>query len=90
MAELMKADIFFFITTIAVIVLTVAAVVFIIYLIGIMRNVRDISEILKDQSKQISNDVTDLRQAIRSEGMKLKHFTDFMKKPHQRKKKSTS
>ena len=84
MTEFMKADIFFFITTIAVVILTVAAVVFMVYLIGVMRNVRDISELVKVQSKEISDDIGELRANIKREGIRLKHFADFMKKPHHR------
>lgn len=84
MTEFMKADIFFFITTVAVVVLTAVAVVFMVYLIGVMRNVRDISGLVKVQSKEISGDISELRATIKREGIHLKHFADFMKKPHHR------
>lgn len=89
MSEFMKADIFFFVTTVAVIVLTVVVAVFMVYLIGVMRNVRDISELVKTQGKNISDDISKLRDTIKHEGLRLKHVTDFMKKPHKRKKVSS-
>lgn len=86
MTEFIKADVFFFVTTVAVVVLTVVAVVFMVYFIGIMRNVRDISELAKVQSKNISDDISELRANIKREGLRIKHLTDFMQKPHKRKK----
>lgn len=85
MAEFMKADIFFFVTTVAVVVVAFAFAVFMVYLIGVMRNVRDISELVKVQGKQISDDITELRQNIRREGLRVRHLTEFMRKPHRRK-----
>lgn len=86
MTEFIKADVFFFVTTVAVVVLTVVAVVFMVYLIGVMRNVRDISELVKAQSNHISDDISELRANIKREGLRFKHLTDFMQKPHKRKK----
>lgn len=87
MAEFMKADIFFFVTTIAVVVIAVVIVVFMVYLIGVMRNVRDISELAKVQGKNISDDISELRTNIRREGLRLKHLAKFMQKPHKRAKR---
>ncbi|MBI5817265.1 MAG: hypothetical protein HZB09_02455 [Candidatus Yonathbacteria bacterium] len=87
MTEFIKADVFFFVTTIAVVVLTVVAVVFMVYLIGVMRNVRDISDLAKVQSKNISDDISELRANIKRDGVRLKHLVDFMQKPHKRTRK---
>lgn len=88
MAEFMKADIFFFVTTVAVVVVAVAFMVFMVYLIGVMRNVRDISELVKIQSKYISGDISELRQNIKREGLHIKHLVEFMRKPHRRKNRN--
>lgn len=87
MAEFMKEDIFFFVTTIAVVTFTVTLVVLMVYLIGVMRNVRDISDIVKIESKNISQDISELRATIKREGMRWKHLTDFLRKPNKRTKK---
>jgi hypothetical protein len=63
MESLMKADIFFFVTTVAVVAVTICLVYAGYYLIRILRNVRE--------------DLGDLRTNIREEGMKVKHFTGF-------------
>lgn len=87
MVEFIKADVFFFVTTVAVIVFAALLAVLMFYLIGIMRNVRDISALAKDEGKNIKEDIAELRANIKREGLRIKHFTDFMKKPHKRVRK---
>jgi uncharacterized membrane protein len=48
METLVKADIFFFVTTIAVIILTVFLSICFYYLAGALRNLRDITQTLKE------------------------------------------
>ena len=84
MTEFIKADVFFFVTTVAVALLAILFAVFMFYLIGIMRNVRDISAFAKDESKNIKEDIAELRTNIKREGLRFKHLADFMKKPHKR------
>jgi len=86
MTELIKADVFFFVTTVAVVLLAILFAVLMFYLIGIMRNVRDISALAKDEGKNIKEDIAELRANIKREGLRFKHLADFMKKPHKRKK----
>jgi len=86
MTEFIKADVFFFVTTVAIVLLAVLFAVFMFYLIGIMRNVRDISALAKDESKNIKGDIAELRTNIKREGLRFKHLADFIKKPHKRKK----
>lgn len=73
----MKADIFFFVTTIAVIAVTICLIYAAYYLIRILRNVDAISEEVKNESQLVREDIQDLRTNIREEGMKVKHFTRF-------------
>ena len=84
MTEFIKADVFFFVTTIVVVVLAILFAVFMYYLIGVMRNMRDISSLAKDEGKNIKEDIALLRANIKREGLRIKHFTDFMKRPHKR------
>jgi len=86
MTEFIKADVFFFVTTVAIVLLAVLFAVFMFYLIGIMRNVRDISALAKDERKNIKGDIAELRTNIKREGLRFKHLADFIKKPHKRKK----
>jgi hypothetical protein len=80
MESLMKADIFFFVTTVAVIAVTICLVYAGYYLIRILRNVEEISEEVKAESQLVREDIGDLRDNIREEGMKVKHFTNFFSK----------
>jgi Tfp pilus assembly protein PilO len=86
MESLMKSDIFFFITSIAVVILTMLLVVAIAYTIRILRNLDDISAKAKDEVGLIKEDISELRQNIKTEGTKIKHFANFFNKLKGRKK----
>lgn len=77
METLLKADIFFFVTTVAVIAVTICLVYAGYYLIRILRNVEEISEEVKEEAGQVREDIGELRTNIREEGLKVKHFTNF-------------
>lgn len=79
MESIMKSEIFFFISSIAAVILTILIGVIAAYLIRILRNVDDISEKAKDEAELIKEDVADLRQNIREEGIKVKSFVKFFK-----------
>lgn len=86
MESLIKSEIFFFITSIAVVILTILLGMAVVYLIRILRNVDDISKKAKDEAALIKEDVADLRQNIRDEGIKVKSFVSFFNKLKGRKK----
>ncbi len=75
---LVKADIFFFVTTIAVVLLTIILSIIMFYLISILRYVRHISQIAKDQAEEISDDIDDLRSDIKTKGASLASIFDFL------------
>jgi MFS superfamily sulfate permease-like transporter len=76
--SIVKADIFFFVTTIAVVVLTLILSIIMIYLISILRYVKHISQIAKDQAEVISDDIDDLRGTIKTKGASLASIFDFL------------
>ena len=84
----MKSEIFFFISSIATVILTILIGMMAVYLIRILRNVDNISEKAKDEADLIKEDVADLRQNIRDEGIKVKSFISFFKKIKGRKIKN--
>lgn len=88
MDTVMKSEIFFFITSIAVVVLTILVGVVIAYLIRILRNVDDISEKAKEETALIKEDVAELRQNLREQGIKAKSFVTFFNKLKGRKRKN--
>lgn len=77
--SLIHADIFFFISTISLVVLTVAAAIALFYLIRILRNARDISDTIKSESGEIVADSKRLRAALRDEGLKWRHVTHLVR-----------
>ncbi len=66
MSEVLKANIFFFITGIAVVALAVIFGVILVYLIRIMRDVKDISKVAREQAHLLAGDMDDIRKKVRS------------------------
>lgn len=77
MNTLIKADVFFFITAIAVVILTVLITVLCAYLISIFKDIKYISQKAKTEAELISEDLSQLRQNVRDDGAKLKYFLNF-------------
>ena len=69
MTQLARADAFFFITTIAVGVLSVFAVVALYYVIRILRDVREVTERVRRASIDLERDFEALRHEVRNEGV---------------------
>ena len=78
METYLKADIFFFVTTIAVVIITIIASVVMVYLVNILRYLKQISRIAKDQAETISEDIDDLRDEIKTKGAGLASMFDFL------------
>lgn len=86
MSEILKANVFFFITGTAVIILTVIVAVILAYLIVLMRRMREILDDVKDITAKarteeafISQDMADLRARVKTEGAKLTHLVTFFR-----------
>ena len=78
MESILKADIFFFITSVAVILLVVLLTVILVYLIKIMKDAREVTRKLSEETNAILDDVHRLREFLHSEGDKIKKFTEFL------------
>lgn len=72
MQELMKADIFFFITSIAVILVTVGVIVILYYVVKILRNVTSISDRIEEGSRALEADFQSIRTKMKSGEIALK------------------
>jgi len=81
------ADIFFFISTIALVLISIGIVVVLVYVIKILRNVGEISDKIKTESGEIVADLKKLRASLRDEGVKWKHVTDLIRTFFMRKSK---
>ena len=89
--SLIHADIFFFISTIALVLISIGIIVAIVYVIKILKNVREVTDKIKDESSEIVADLKKLRASLRDEGVKWKHVADlarsfFMRKGRKVKK----
>lgn len=77
MTDFMKLDVFFFVTTIAVVILTLLLAVLIIYIIKIGKDIKYISHRAKSEADLIAQDLSDLRQNVKDKGVKMKYFWSF-------------
>lgn len=88
----MKADIFFFVTAITVVILGLLIAAGLFYTIRILRDVEHISSTVRDESDKIIEDVDDLRKDLKKEGKKLTGvlsvFASFLTKRAKKHKKS--
>ena len=64
MESLMKADIFFFISSIATVVLTILVSILLVYLIKAGKNLHALSEALKGGFKESEEFVTELKERL--------------------------
>jgi len=77
MIELAKSDIFFIITTVAVIVLSSIIATLLVYLFIVIRDVKKVVERVKEESGEILEDVKTLRLKIRAEGTAISRASAF-------------
>ena len=66
MDSFVKADVFFFITSISVLALTLGLFIIIFYLIRILNDVKHISKSIREKSDTILDDIEKLRETIKS------------------------
>jgi hypothetical protein len=90
MDTLIHADVFFFITTIAVVVVATALTIALIYLAKVLSDLKKITEQVRDETVLFRGDLSDLRSNIKQEGFKLYQLADFATGLFQRKKPSRS
>ena len=77
MENFIKADIFFFITSIAVAISTIGVMVVAVYVVRILRDMKHISKKVSEEGDKIIEDVEYLRETAKTEGMKIKNVADF-------------
>lgn len=61
MSEVLQTNIFFFITSAAVVVLTILLVVVLVYVLLIVRNVKDVTDRVREGSELIASDLRGMR-----------------------------
>ncbi len=78
-ASFIHADIFFFIATIALVLISVAVIIAFVYAIAILKNVREITDKTKAEWSAIVDDSRKLRGVLRDEGLKWKHIAGLIR-----------
>ncbi len=65
MESFMKADVFFFISSLSSIVLSVLAAILLLYLIGVARNLHSLTEMIKEGVENSGEFIEDLGESIK-------------------------
>jgi hypothetical protein len=84
MNDFLRMDIFFVVSTIAVVVIAGLVAYALIRILRILRTVERISETVSDEAVLIRSDVSELRRSVKSEGFKLLHLARFGRKMAER------
>ena len=85
MNELLQSEVFFFITSIAVVVFTGFAVGVIVYVFSVVRDLKYVVRVARREADNIAHDLADFRAEIGFSG--FRHLPDFLKKLFSRRKK---
>jgi hypothetical protein len=78
MNEILNTNIFFFITSVAVIVLTAGFGVLLYFLIPLVRDARDIMAKVATAAEEVEKDFEKLRDSVEEEGAKGKAIADVV------------
>jgi hypothetical protein len=78
MSEVIHADVFFFITSMAVICITVGVLILLFYLVPAARDMREIAAKVRKAGDEVEKDFEDLRANLRQEGAKGKMLADIV------------
>lgn len=76
MDELFKVDIFFTVTTIAVVVLSLVALFALIFLIVILNEMRRLMRRIRQEGESVMDDVKLIRRSIEHQGWRAKEAVD--------------
>lgn len=78
MTELVHADIFFFVTTIVVVLLGIGGCIVLYYVVGILRDVRSITAKIEKAGGALEQDFATLRANVYSEGERARDFVRML------------
>lgn len=87
MDPFLQMNIFFFITTVVVMILGVLACAALISLIVLFRTLDRFANQVNDETAEIREDLNDMRMKAKREGLRLKHLLTFFGKTAKRAKK---
>jgi membrane protein implicated in regulation of membrane protease activity len=89
MDEFLKMDIFFFVTTVAVVVLAFFAAYVLWRLQRVLKNIEHVSEQVAIESDIVRQDIAEMRSDIRHGEGRLKSLFGFLAKTEKRTKKKS-
>ena len=92
MDDFLKMDIFFGVTTVAVVVISVLLVLVLIRLLRILKTVDEVTEIVQEETEGIRDDIREGRAQVRERAVdagKLLSLIGLAPKPKRRKKSSS-
>lgn len=78
MTEIAKSDLFFFITSISVVVVSVTLIAVLIYSFLIIRKVRKLVDKVKEESEEVIDDIHEFRLKLKSQKGFLKKMPAFI------------
>lgn len=95
MDDFLKMDIFFFVTSVAIIAISILLGLVLIRLLRILKRVDEVSEMVQEEAQEIRADIQEMRASVKAEtfriGQLLSTLGGFLKpKRAPRKKKATS
>ena len=65
MQNLIQSDVFFLITSVAVVLVTILVLIMFWYVIRILKNIKDVSDIVKKETIFFSGDLSGIRKKIK-------------------------
>lgn len=74
MNQVLQTNIFFFITALAIMVVSALLAVVLVYILRILRDIEHISQIIRKESDLIEEDIVSFRKSIQLEGALWKNF----------------
>lgn len=87
MNDFYQMHVFFFVTTVAVVILTILLAVAAVYIIKILNDIKYISRKAKTEADIIAGELSELRQNVKQEGAKLKFLSSFFNNIYKKSKK---
>ncbi|MES2213606.1 MAG: hypothetical protein V4473_02080 [Patescibacteria group bacterium] len=78
MSSILTSDVFFFVTTIAVVMIAVGVIVALVYIVRILRDVKTLSNKVKDEGQKILSDMNGYREDIKRQGFGLRDMLTWL------------
>lgn len=80
MGDFAKMDMFFVVTTLAVLVFTVLGVYIFVHIRTILLDIRHIVHTVSSESDLVKKDIDELRENVKEEGAKVAHLVTFVQR----------